>query len=227
MSKDLLTKGIEIVGILFAAFGGFLAGIAPPQAADAKFAVGLSSTLALIILFTVASLAKNNYRRAWIITASILSIIAIVSAIYYWSISVSLTFEYPPGNTEVEHIAGTELTQDAKDYKLQHQGISNAQLLAKFGGLQNKGKVWTEDSVRGARTKLIATYVVLVLAIASAVFALTEGALTGSNNNSAHVGESEKRTLSQGQNRQSTARSKHSLEKEVDNGVVAEDDSKP
>lgn len=180
MNRNVLVKGIEIVGILFAAFGGFLAGIAPPQAADAKFAVGISSFLALIILLTIAILSKKKYQKAWIIAAVALFIAAIGAAYHYKTNYDTLTFEYPPGSTRVEHIAGTELTPRAKDYKLKNGGISNAQLIAKFGGLENKGKVWTEESVNSARTKLITSYVVLVLTIIAAVFALTEGALSWS-----------------------------------------------
>src|SRR6266446_6078064 len=176
MNRSILAKGIEIVGVLFAAFGGFLIGIAPPQAADAKFAVGIGSLLALIILFTIAALAKKEYRNAWIITAVWLFVIAVGTAYYYKGLYDTLTFEYPPGGIKVDHIAGTELTQAARDYRQQHEGISNAQLLAKFGGLQNKGKVWPEISVNKARRKLISSYVILVLAIAGSIFALTEGA---------------------------------------------------
>jgi hypothetical protein len=177
MNQKVLVKGIEIVGVLFAAFGGFLAGIAPPQAADARFAVGISSFLALIILFIVAALSEKKYRRVWIIAAACLFVLAVGVAYYYKTTYDTLAFEYPPGSTKAEHIAGTELTTAAREYKQQHEGISNAQLLAKFGGLQSKGKVWPEASVNSARTKLIVSYVILILAIASAIFALTEGAL--------------------------------------------------
>lgn len=177
MNRNILIKGIEIVGILFAAFGGFLAGIAPPQAADARFAVGLSSFLALIILFTIAALSKKMRQRIWIIAAVILFIVSAGTAYYYKTSFDALTFEYPPGNPQVEHIAGTDLTPAASEYKRQHEGISNAQLLAKFGGLPNMGKVWPDTSVNSARIRLIASYVILVLSTASAIFALSEGAL--------------------------------------------------
>jgi hypothetical protein len=177
VNKSLLTKGIEVIGALFAAFGGFLVGVAPPQAADARFAVGISSFLALIILFLIAALTKKKYRRVWIIAAACLFVVAAAGAYYYKTTYDALTFEYPPGSTRADHIAGTELTQSASEYKQQHEGISNAQLLAKFGGLENKGEVWPETSVNSARTKLIASYVLVVLAIAGSIFALTEGAL--------------------------------------------------
>jgi hypothetical protein len=99
------------------------------------------------------------------------------AAYYYKSLYDELTFEYPPGYSKVEHIAGTEKTTEAQKYLNEHKGLSNAQLLAKFGGLENKGKVWPETSINSARRKLITSYVILVLAIAGSIFAFTEGAL--------------------------------------------------
>ena len=189
MNRSMLAKGIEIVGVLFAAFGGFLAGIAPPQAADSRFAVGISSLLALIILFTIAALSKKKYRKQWIITAICLFVIAAGAAYHYKSTYDALTFEYPPGSTKVEHIAGTEFTPEANEYKVQHQGLSNAQLLAKFGGLQSRFEVWPENSVNNARRKLISSYVILVLALATAIFALTEGALGSTSTRASVRGE--------------------------------------
>ena len=77
MNQSLLTKGIEIVGALLAAFSGFLIGIAPPQAADAKFAVGISSFLSLIILFIIVALTRQRkkYRRVWIVAGICLLVI--------------------------------------------------------------------------------------------------------------------------------------------------------
>jgi hypothetical protein len=179
LNQTLLVKGIEIVGVLFAAFGGFLAGVAPPQAADARFAVGLSSFFALIILFIVAAAAKKTTkaRRVWFIVGCCLFVVAIAGAYDYKTTYNTLTFEYPPGAGSVEHVAGTELMPDAREYQQQHEGISNSQLLAKFGGLKNKGEVWPAASVNRARIRLIASYMVLVLAISGSIFALTEGVL--------------------------------------------------
>ncbi len=177
MNKDVLVKGIEIIGVLFAAFGGFLTGIAPPQASDARFAVGLSSFLSLILLFAIAALAKSKHRKAWIVASGLLFATAVAGGFLYWSNSVAYTFEYPPGNKRLDHIAGVDLTPEAKEYKQHHESISNAQLLAKFGGLENISRVWSAESIRQARTKLITSYLILVLAIASSIFALTEGAL--------------------------------------------------
>ena len=181
MNQTFLTKGIEIIGVLFASFGGFFAGIAPPQAADSRFAVGISSFLALIALLLIAGVSKQKkLRKVWLVAACGLSVIVVIAAIYYKTSSDALTFGYPPGSTVVEHIAGTELTAAAREYKEQNEGLSNAQLLAKFGGLQNKEEVWSAASVNHARRKLIVSYMVLVLSISAAIFSLTEGVLGGS-----------------------------------------------
>lgn len=177
MNNKYLIKGIEIIGILFAAFGGFLVGVAPPQEADARFAVGLSSFLALIILFIISASSNKEYRKWWLISGIVLVFVILFAAYNYKSNYDALAFEYPPGNSQVRYVAGTELTQDAKTYKSEHPGLSNSQLLAKFGGLQNKGRVWVEESISSARTKLISSYLFLVLTIAGAIFALTEGVL--------------------------------------------------
>ena len=179
MSRNVLSKAIGVIVVLFAAFGGFLSGIAPPEEADAKFAVGLSSFLALIILLAIAALAKKKHSREWIIAACVLFVIAVPSAFLYWSNSVDYTFEYPPGSGRADHVAGDQLTPEARAYKGIHTGLSNAQLLARFGGLENMQKVWLPESIRTARTKLIGCYLLMVLMIASALFALTEGALGG------------------------------------------------
>lgn len=180
MKQNILIRSIEVVGVLFAAFGGFLVGIAPPVAADARFAVGISSFFALIILLLVSSLAKEKYERAWIIAAICALLVAGVSAYYYRSIYYELTFEYPPGNTEVLLVAGTELTLEAQNLKRDDPTLSNAELLAGLGGELNR--VWPEASLNAARKKLIFTYVILVIALASAIFSLTEGTLASASN---------------------------------------------
>jgi hypothetical protein len=177
MNRTVLTKGLQLVGILFAAFGGFLAGIAPPQAADARFAVGLSSFLALIVLFLISALAKTNRKTPWLATAVIFLGFSIFAGFYYWSNLADLTYPYPPENTASDHIAGTEMMPRAVEYQKAHPGISKSQLVSKFGGLKNVSEVWSDASINHARTRLIASYVFLVLSVAVAIFVLTEGAL--------------------------------------------------
>jgi hypothetical protein len=176
MRKGLVTKAVEVVGVLFAAFGGFLGGIAPPQDADAKYAVGISSFLALIILLWIAAVSKTSLSRWWTTLALVLLVIAAIAAYGYKRDYDALAFEYPPGKRTVEHIAGMDLTPRAAEKMREDPTLSNSQLLTKFGGLPSVGKVWTENSIERARMRLTVGYVVLVLSLAGAVFSLTEGA---------------------------------------------------
>src|SRR5258706_6402784 len=177
MRQSVLIRALEVVGVLFAAFGGFLVGIAPPQAADARFAVGLSSFFALIILLLISSLANKKYRRAWRVGAVVFLLVAVAGAYYYRSTYYALTFEYPPGDSKVLLIAGTEFTPEAHKQRRDNPTISNAELVAGLG----PDRVWPEAAVNAARKKLIFSYVFLVMALASSIFSLTEGTLGSAN----------------------------------------------
>jgi len=183
LNANTIAKGIEIVGFLFVAFGGFLTGIAPPEMADARFAVGVSSFLALILLFVFAALSKRHsqerFRTYWIGAAVVLFVLSIATAFVYKSKYDSLTFKFPPNSTKVEYIAGTELTPQAQSYKQQNPGITKSELLDDFEGPKNIEKVWTEESIRKAKMYLTGSYVALVLSLLGAIFALTEGTLAG------------------------------------------------
>ena len=172
--KLLISAGCTVIGVVFAAWGGFLFDIAPPQADDNTFAVGFSSFLALLVLFAINAFATQKFPRGRIIAGVVLSGLLVVAGYYYWTTYTTLTFAYPPGNTKVDHVAGAELTPEAASYKQQHPGLSSAQLLAKFGGLENQYEVWPEASVNNARLKLVITYVGLVVALAGALFVLTD-----------------------------------------------------
>ena len=182
MNRNVLAKAIEIIGVLFAAFGGFLGGIAPPGEADARFAVGIASFLALIILLTIAALAKQVSRERWIVAAAIAFVFTIASAAWYWHDFKKYAFAFPPENKTRNEIAGTEMTPGAALKQKEHH-YSNAALLDEYGGRDFKNDVWPEEAVDKACARLIASYVLLVLSIATAIFSLTEGAIGGDGKN--------------------------------------------
>ena len=183
MKQNILVRAIEVVGVLFAAFGGFLVGVAPPQAADSRFAVGLSSFITLVILLLIASLSRKKHRRIWILTAVFALILAAGTAYYYKSSYDELVFEYPPiGEPKRKYVAGTTLTPEGEKLKRENPGISTAKLVSGVGGWDLRGKLWPEASLNAARRKLVFSYVVLVIAFATSIFALTEGVLGDSLN---------------------------------------------
>jgi hypothetical protein len=175
MRNGILVRAIEVVGILFAAFGGFLVGIAPPQDADARFAVGISSFFALIVLLFVSSLSAKKYRKVWLTVAMVSFALTVAAAYYYKSNYNSLTFSFP--QTEGRHVAGTYLTPEAQKERDKNPSISNMDLVAGFGGLPYATSVWPEAAINAAKNKLVFSYVFLVTALALSIFALTEGTL--------------------------------------------------
>lgn len=174
--KELLGRAVEVVTFLFAAFGGFLEEVAPPEEAGARFAVGLASFFALIILLGLSVLAQKRLtarrRRIWLIAAAALAVVAAVSGVLYQRNLEHLTFAYPPeSGARAEHVAGTHTTARARQYA--DQGLGPGQILAKFGP-ENRNLVWPAEAIRDAKTILTVNYLILVIAIAGAVFGLVE-----------------------------------------------------
>ena len=60
-TRRILGKAAQVITFLFAMFGGFLKNVAPPQG-EGKFALGLASTLALVLLLLFTALPERNPR---------------------------------------------------------------------------------------------------------------------------------------------------------------------
>jgi hypothetical protein len=171
-----------VIAFLFAVFHGFFLNLAPPGVADARLAVGFGSVFSLFILLFIAAVAKNlgrqRSKRIWLGAAAFFFAVAVGSSYFYKTNLDRLTFEYPPGNQEARYIAGTELTNAAKDYSKKHpEGITSATIVADFQGLANIEMVWTADSIRKAKSTLMWNYLIVVLSSAAMLFSLTEGIL--------------------------------------------------
>jgi hypothetical protein len=178
-TKPILAWAIETVTFIFAMFGGFLTAIAPPGEADARFAVGISSFLMLIVLLFISAFTqgrlKKKHRKIWLAVAVIGFIVGAASAFSYkWNLD-RLTFGYPPESPETTYVAGTELTEEASNYLARHSGLPTSQLVAKFEGPENREVVWTAASIRKSKMILTINYVSLVLSLAATIFCLTEG----------------------------------------------------
>lgn len=180
-TRNILAKAVGSISFLFAAFGNFLLDVAPPEEADAKFAVGISSLLALGLLLFISALSRNRqrtrFRKVWLVAAGSLFGVAIISGcIYKWNID-HRTFPYPPENQKVEYIAGTKLTPEAEAYWAKNKSLTAARIVAEFGGIANRELVWTRDSIFKAKIILMINYIVVVLSFAGMFFCLTEGLL--------------------------------------------------
>jgi hypothetical protein len=185
----MLSRAVEIVLFLFAAFGGFLTKLAPPDSlvggSNPVRLVGIASFVALLVLLLSVSLvrvSRKRYYRYWITVSVICFVGFIVLAIYYDSEFDDHTFKYYDG-TQI--VAGQTLTSNAvankQEYERAHAGITltKAELLAKYGGKERVTSVWEEDSIRRVEQRLRFLYIATVICLAIAVFSLTEGVLLG------------------------------------------------
>jgi hypothetical protein len=177
-THSVLVRATQGVAFLFAAFSGFLKGIAPPEETAAGFAVGTASLLSLCILLFLSNWSRKRKitakeRRLWLTLAGTLTLLAGAAALTYYYNTNRLTFEYPPDSPHGQYIAGTEYLPAAAALAEQGQ-LSPAEVLAKFGGLPNTHLVWRTESIQRAKLILVTNYLIFALSIASAVFALVE-----------------------------------------------------
>lgn len=179
--NSALEWAVKLVTFLFGMFGGFLTFIAPPEEANSRFAVGLSSCLVLIILLVISALIKKRRtarsRKKWLLVAVGLSVVALVTALGYWWNLNRLTFAYPPESTKAEYVAGVALSADAQKYLADNPGKTISEMLADYGGLEYRELVWSPDSQRKARMILLINYIAFVMTLATAIFCLSEGLL--------------------------------------------------
>ena len=180
--NSVLEWGVKIVTSLFAMFGGFLTFIAPPEEANSRFAVGLSSSLALVILLLISALVKKPHtlktRRKWLVTTVVFAcLIPVTGLVYWWNLN-SLTFPYPPESTKADYVAGTKLSSQAQKYLDENPGKTISAVVADYGGLENRELVWSAEAIRNAKMRLLVTYIAFVLSLATTIFCLTESLLS-------------------------------------------------
>jgi len=174
--KGLLVSFVEIVVFLFAAFGGFLKSIAPPEQSRAPYIVGILSFLALIALLIVSAVARSapgeRYRRGWIFAGVLAFVAALPASFLYPQALAQHTWWYPPDKA-VQRLRGldTNFTQPVKDFLKSNPQESAPERLARNFELD---QIWTQQSMDRAASKLTALYAWLVLSLATAVFCLLE-----------------------------------------------------
>ena len=175
--KTLLTTLVQGVTFLFAAFGGFLKQIAPPQETGAPYAVGILSFLSLIVLLLISALARSgpgrNVSRAWIVAGALAFAAAIPPSFSYPTALRQYTWSFPP-TKPIRRVRGSDadLTQDVKDYLSENPGqTSDPQVLASKFDLND---LWTSESISRASTKLLVLYAWLVLSVSTSIFCLLE-----------------------------------------------------
>lgn len=194
--NSVLEWAIKSVTALFAMFGGFLTFVAPPEEANSRFAVGLSSFVAVLVLLVVSALVKKRptarAKRIWLIVAVSFAVLGLGSALAYWWNLNRLTFAWPPENTKAEFVGGTRLTSDAQQYKNENPEKTISTVVADYGGMEARELVWPPEAMRLARMILIVNYIGMVLFLTAAIFSLSEGLLSQAGANTGNIARGRK-----------------------------------
>jgi hypothetical protein len=171
--KKLLTSFIEVVTFLFAAFGGFLRAIAPPDEVNSSYPIGILSFFTLIILLTVSAVARQSSAsssfRGWLIVGLVAFALAMVAAFEYHEIYYKYTYVSSSGIRKVS-ADNKFLTPDASQFQKQNPTAAPADLAKNFAD----DDIWTRDGLNAAEQQLLFWYAFLVLTLATSIFCLLE-----------------------------------------------------
>jgi hypothetical protein len=177
--KGLLVYFVEIVVFLFAAFGGFLKNIAPPEQSGAPYIVGILSFLALVVLLIVAAVARSapgrRYRRKWIIAGMLAFAVALPASYFYSQSRSQYTWWYPPAEP-VQRFRGldTDFTPAVKDFLKNNKDNPQDRAAERLARNFDLDQIWTKESIEHAASRLTFLYAWLVMSLATAVFCLLE-----------------------------------------------------
>ena len=162
MRESYIGRGIEILGVITGAFGGFLIGITPPDGSGVKFAIGFSSFggLFLILLAIVLGEWRKIPTIAWLSSAIIMFLLFLFCGMVYWEKLQLLTFPYPQADgTTTRAVRGLEFQQNELE-ELKKYDDNITEFVKESGGLDERNSIWTEESLREARRTLLLWYTV-------------------------------------------------------------------
>jgi hypothetical protein len=185
--KAVLIKGaIEVVLLLFAAFGGFLTNIAPPGS-DVKLPLGIAQFITLCLLLYISafsryslSMNKRKYKKnygLWLIVAGIFLVLTLASAFVYFGQYEKRVIAKE--NWDVRLVRG-QLTDSSRAICAEEKiGDTNAcefELLNNFYTSNEvmNGKLWTRESVSAAKMRLLVSYIAFILSLSVILFAALE-----------------------------------------------------
>ncbi|WP_194973115.1 hypothetical protein [Aquiflexum lacus] len=176
----LLKYRAALIGVLFGLFGGGLANLLAIEEM-ALYYTSLATMIALVVNLLVSFLLKGKWnlkirnQLKYISVGLFFSLIVIL--ITHTKFFLEGTFSYSDfDNNTSYHIKGSEYTQLAKKFKLENPYIESDNDLIRegFGSPEEKGKVWTQDSINQSWLKLLITYSLMVVFFVGLISILIE-----------------------------------------------------
>lgn len=170
--KAVLQSVIEIVVMLFAAFGGFLTVVAPPPGAnDTASAVGLASFVAVVV-FVLAKLYMSLLpaRTMMVVTlvmATLSGGVFVVNGVSYLYFVDRYTFRFPEGEPDGRiMLAAPEYAPAGRLLVAAQPELdgAHAAILAKAGEAQSH-EIWSPKAVVATRRQMTVKYITMVLAL--------------------------------------------------------------
>jgi hypothetical protein len=180
--EKIIKQGVGVVGAILSAFGGFLLNIAPPQEAQAAFAVGVAEFILLVVFLVIRfsreyQWTKQKALRVWgrVAGASVVIFICVVP-IYYKAFQ-NAVYVHEDGALFVKGDQLTDYAENIRKIIAAREGVvPDARLMRAIGNPHDKGtieKVWTSASIKWASFKLVFIYVAVIVSIGCAILALT------------------------------------------------------
>jgi hypothetical protein len=177
-----LSVFVATIVALFAAFGGFLGNIAPPEVPGvgmhAKFAVGLAYFAALIVLMLLRTLpiwgeSSNLLRHLWFMVGAVSGLAFVILALNYDAQLETKTFDHKLQNDSAtaRYIIGDTYTASAAQY-VQTNPVSGPEELLRAGKTDDPTLVWTKKSLIASEASLIRLYQTLVVLLCISLFTL-------------------------------------------------------
>lgn len=182
----ILKQGIQIVIIVFAAFGGFLFHIAPPGN-NVKVAVGIGqfTTLCLLLYisaFSIYSLSLNKKRykknyKIWLVICGLAILSTLLSGVQYFQKHNELTVKVDKWDmTFTKGTLTPESLEICKEDNLTSELSCEDALLKNFYTAEQveKGFLWSEKSIKSSQLTLLIWYLVFLISLSFSLFSSLE-----------------------------------------------------
>lgn len=182
-STVVLKRAIEVLAVLFAAFGGFLLDIAPPDDPVPGYAAGVTSIAALVVVLLLSASAKDQpprrYKAMWLSGAAICLVLALWASDRYRRDLGSMTFPCITENYSGRLVHGGTAFKDTpigkRAKRLCDEGLTPEKIARKWAW--DVQLIWKDEALEKARRTLRWGYFAFVITAVGAVFSLTEGIL--------------------------------------------------
>ena len=182
----ILKSSIQIIVVLFAAFGGFLLHIAPPGGII-KLSVGIAQFITLCILLYVSAVSvyslalnrrhyKKNY-RTWLILCGTALVSTVITSVIYFKQHNHLVIKVD--RWDAIYVRGTlsdKSLQICKEEKISGEHGCEMELLNNFYTAEQveEGYLWSRESIKSSQLTLLICYLAFILSLSITLFSAIE-----------------------------------------------------